>query len=126
MKFEEDHNIARYKITGYDATSIGINGKSIKNSLILSPIELILDWEPIDYEHLKAEHLDALYQLHEKTVEVILLGTGQKQSFPDKSVLKYLTQKKIGFEIMDTRAACRTFNILMSEDRTVVAGLFIK
>lgn len=123
MKFAEDHNSARYKITAYEANSIGINGNNVESSLILSPMDLILDWEPKEYEHLQAEHLGALYQLD---AEVILLGTGQKQVFPDKSVLKVLAQNRIGFEIMDTQAACRTFNILMAEGRTVVAGLFLK
>lgn len=123
MKFAEDHNSARYKITGYDTDSIGINGKNIESSLILSPMELVLDWEPKKYGHLQTKHLEALYQLN---AEVILLGTGQKQIFPDKSILKVLAQNRIGFEIMDTQAACRTFNILMAEGRTVVAGLFIK
>lgn len=123
MKFAEDHNTARYKITAYDSESIGINGKSFERSLILSPMDLILDWEPMEYTHLQAEHLDALYQLD---AEVILLGTGKNQIFPDRTVLKQLALNKIGFEIMDTQAACRTFNILMAEGRTVVAALFLK
>lgn len=126
MKFAEDHNQARYKITAYDANSIGINGKTIEDSLILSPMEILLDWQPKNYIDLEVKHLDDLYQLDAENAEVIILGTGQKQIFPDKSILQYLTQKKIGFEIMDTQAACRTFNIIMAEGRTVVAGLFIK
>ena len=125
MKFAEDHNKARYKITAYDANSIGVNGKAIEAPLILSPMEILLDWKPKTYADLVIEDLEALYQLQEGA-EVILIGTGQKQVFPDKSVLKYLTQQKIGFEIMDSQAACRTFNIIMAEGRTVVAGLFIE
>jgi len=126
MKFAEDHNEARYKITAYDTSNIGVNGNNIENSLILSPMEIVLDWQPKIYADLKVAHLDVLYQLHAEDAEVILLGTGQKQIFPDKSILRYLAQQKIGFEIMDTQAACRTFNIIMAEGRTVVAGLFIK
>jgi len=122
MKFAEDHNSARYKITAYDRDSIGINGRLHTQSLILSPMELITDWEPESYRDLRADHLDALYQLG---AEVILLGTGEKQIFPDKSVLKRLSQGNTGFEIMDTPAACRTFNIIMAEGRTVVAALFL-
>lgn len=124
MKFAEDHNKARYKITSYDANSIGVNGKTLEASLILSPMEVLLDWKPKAYTDLTVEHLDALYQL-EEDAEVILIGTGQTQIFPDKPILQYLAQKKIGFEVMDTQAACRTFNIIMAEGRTVVAGLFI-
>jgi len=123
MKFAEDHNTARYKITAYDTNSIGVNGSPVSGSLILSPMEMILDWKPKEYAQLQAEHLDAFYQLN---AEVILLGTGEKQTFPDKDVLRRLAQGNIGFEIMDTQAACRTFNIIMAEGRTVVAGLFLK
>jgi len=123
MKFAEDHNTARYKITAYDANSIGVNGSPITDSLILTPMEMVLDWEPKEYAQLQADHLDALYQLN---AEVILLGTGKKQIFPDQTVLRRLAQENIGFEIMDTQAACRTFNIIMAEGRTVVAGLFLK
>ena len=123
MKFAEDLNEARYKITAYDSNSIGINGNPVSDSLILTPNELILDWQPDEYAQLQPTHLDALYQLN---AEVIILGTGKKQIFPDKAVLKRLAQGNIGFEIMDTQAACRTFNIIMAEGRTVVAGLFLK
>lgn len=57
--------------------------------------------------------------------EVIILGTGLKQIFPEREILKHLVQNRIGYEIMDTQAACRTFNIIMAEGRNVVAGMFI-
>jgi uncharacterized protein len=122
MKFAEDHNAARYKITSYDSNSIGINGTPVSGSLILTPMELIKDWKPASFKELQAHHLDPFYTLD---AEVILLGTGEKQIFPDTGVLRRLAQENIGFEIMDTQAACRTFNIIMAEGRTVVAGLFL-
>ena len=122
MKFAEDHNTSRYKITGYDNTSIGINGIAHNQSLVLSPMELIIDWSPQSYSQLEAEHLDPFYDLN---AEIILLGTGQIQLFPQSDILRRFAKEQIGFEIMDTQAACRTFNILMAEGRNVVAGLFI-
>ena len=123
MKFAEDHNSANYKISAYDLDSIGINGLLHSHSLVLSPMELIKDWTPSKYSDLSPDHLDEIYAMKP---EIILLGTGQKQIFPPSEILRRLAQEKIGFEIMDTQAACRTFNILMAEDRTVVAGLFLK
>lgn len=122
MKFEEDHNEANYKISGYDNSSIGINGIAYHQSLILSPLKLISDCDPSDYSLLEVAHLDQFYKLDP---EVILLGSGDIQIFPPPEILKRLAQEKVGFEIMDTQAACRTFNILMAEGRNVVAGLFI-
>ena len=122
MKFAEDHNSANYKISGYDHESIGINGLAHTHSLVLSPMELLSTWEPVKYDNLLAEHLDAIYAMKP---EIIILGTGQKQRFPPPEILRRLGKEQIGYEIMDTQAACRTFNILMAEDRTVVAAMFL-
>jgi len=122
MKFAEDHNNSIYKITGYDSEGIAINGLMHKHSFILSPMELVNDWQPQDLASLKVEHFAEFYKMNP---EVIILGTGAKQIFPDREILKYLVQNRIGYEIMDTQAACRTFNIIMAEGRTVVAGMFI-
>ena len=123
MKFAEDHNDSNYQITGYDSDGVEINGLMHKQSFILSPMQLINDWQPQSLSALTVEHLEAFYEMKP---EVIILGTGAKQIFPGREILKYLVQKRIGYEIMDTQAACRTFNVIMGEGRTVVAGMFIK
>ena len=123
MKFAEDNNSSNYKITGYESEGVEINGLMHKQSFILSPMELVNDWQPQELSALAVEHLDAFYTMKP---EVIILGTGASQIFPERDILKYLVQNRIGYEIMDTQAACRTFNIIMAEGRTVVAGMFIK
>lgn len=123
MKFAEDHNTANYKISGYEHDTIAINGLPHSQSLVLSPMKLLSDWMPAKYSELNADHLDAIYAMKP---EIIILGTGLKQIFPPSEILRRLAKEQIGYEIMDTQAACRTFNILMAEDRTVVAGLFLK
>lgn len=123
MKFAEDHNDSNYQITGYDLEGVEINDVMHKQSFILSPLEIINDWQPQDLSAMRVEHLEEFYPLKP---EVIILGTGAKQIFPGREILKYLVQKRIGYEIMDTQAACRTFNVIMGEGRTVVAGMFIK
>ena len=122
MKFAEDHNEARFKITGYEAGGVGINGKIFNQSLILSPMEFIQEWEPKEYSALKESHLEQIYSLKP---DVILLGTGMTQIFPKNEIMRKLVKENIGFEVMTTQAVCRTFNILMSEGRNVVAGIFI-
>ena len=123
MKFAEDHNSANYKISAYDHDSIGINGLPHKQSLVLSPMEVLDGWTPSQYSDLEADHLDAIYAMKP---EIIILGTGLKQVFPAAEILRRFAKEQIGYEIMDTQAACRTFNILMAEGRNVVAGLFLK
>ena len=122
MKFAEDHNSANFKITAYDHDQIGINGLAHTNSLVLSPLELSEEWGPANFSEFAVQHLDEIYAMKP---EIILLGTGQKQQFPAAEILRRLAKEQVGFEIMDTQAACRTFNILMAEDRTVVAALFL-
>jgi len=121
MKFAEDHNDANYKITGYGEEGIRINDRLFQQSLIVSPSTFIAEWKPSEIMQLTAEDLEPIYELN---AEIILLGTGDKQRFPNTDVLKQLAKMQIGFEIMDTQAACRTFNIIMAEGRNVVAGLF--
>lgn len=123
MKFAEDLNDAQYKITGYNDQGIFINGRLFQSSVILSPFNIVDAWEPELYSQLEAKHISSLYDLKP---EVIILGTGKKQAFPSREVLHALTKMKVGFEIMDTQAACRTFNIIMAEGRNVVAGFFIE
>ncbi|MEE9325918.1 MAG: Mth938-like domain-containing protein [Cocleimonas sp.] len=123
MKFAEENDNSSYTITAYDSDYIAINGKNFHQSLVLSPQKFIPDWTPQSYSLLEDSHLNEFYELN---AEIILLGTGEKQIFPNKEILRRLAKEQIGFEIMDTHAACRTFNILMAEGRNVVAGLFLK
>ncbi len=71
-------------------------------------------------EALLSEHLETLIELQP---EIVLLGTGQKLQFPESKILAKLHNQQLGVEIMDTAAACRTYNILMMEGRFVVAGM---
>jgi len=94
--------------------------ETLTSSIIISPKHLIRDWPPVNIETLLEEHLETLIALQP---EVVLLGTGQKLQFPETKILAELHNRQLGVEIMDTAAACRTYNILMMEGRFVVAGL---
>lgn len=136
MQVNLDSDIHSYGIRAYHAGAIAISlprtaaGKddisgpvgmeTIEGSFILSPRHLIRDWAPATVEDLLSEHLEALLALQP---ELILLGTGPRLQFPDSGLLATIHQQQIGVEVMDTAAACRTYNILMTEGRFVVAGL---
>jgi uncharacterized protein len=100
------------------AQPVGV--ETLKGSIVISPRHLIRDWPPMSIESLLAEHLGILTELQP---EVVLLGTGRTLQFPETDVLAQLHNQQIGVEVMDTAAACRTYNILMMEGRFVVAGL---
>lgn len=94
--------------------------ETIHGSFIVSPRHLLRDWPPTNIDNLLAQHIEAIIELQP---ELVLLGTGQQLIFPDQQVLADLHRQRIGVEIMDTAAACRTYNILMTEGRFVVAGM---
>lgn len=94
----------------------------LHHSLIITPTRLIRDWGPRHVDSLQHEHFILLAELRP---EVVLLGTGASWQQPNPDLLAPLYKANIGIEIMDTGAACRTFNVLMSDDRQVAAAIII-
>jgi len=94
---------------------------SLTNSVIITPDCLIQDWLN-DPQNLSKEDMSRII---ETKPEVILLGTGSTLIFPDNAILQQCYQEKIGIEVMNTAAACRTYNVLASEYRKVAAALLV-
>ena len=90
------------------------------NSLVLSAASLLADWPVESLQDLGEEHLSPIF---ETGPEVVILGTGAQQAFPPPQLVMKFYEKGIGFEAMTTQAACRTFNVLVSEGRDVTAAL---
>jgi len=122
VKFERDDAQGRNTFTGYGEGHVVVNGKRHAASLVVSGDRLITDWPAASIESLTADHLAAIVEL---APEIVLLGTGAKFIFPDQSLLAPLYKAGIGVEVMDTPAACRTYNILLGEGRNVVAALIL-
>ena len=122
MKFSEDKGDAHYRITGYGDGWVGVNQDQIRSSFIIMPDQLCTDWQPQTMQELSVAHLQPLFAMN---AQIILLGTGTTQVFPVSEVWFALVQNGIGFEIMSTDAACRTYNLLSAEDRRVAAAFFI-
>lgn len=98
-----------------------VNGARYSASLIVLP-ERVLAWSAASFAALRASDFDVLVA---QAPEIVLLGTGARQRFPDPRVTRALLAARIGLEVMDLAAACRTFNILAAEDRRVAAALLI-
>ena len=92
-------------------------------SVIVTASAIVEDWPPRSLEELTAAHLQQALDLEP---EILLLGTGQRQRFPSRALLASLYEARIGHEVMDTRAACRTYNVLVGEGRSVAAALIIE
>jgi uncharacterized protein len=123
MQLIQNRNKHDYAIQSYTPGEIRINDVSYTHNLILSANDIISDWPPQTIQTLEKQHLDAIIALNP---EVVLLGTGEQQHFLNPALLADLMARHIGFEVMNTTAACHTFNLLASEGRRVVAGLILQ
>lgn len=122
MKLNIDSNSAKYVINAYETGRITVNNQVYSQSLIVTSDQLINQWEPARVEQIDATHIRYLVGLNP---EIILLGTGKTLQFPHPELISIAMQQGIGFEVMDTGSACRTFNILLAEDRNIAAALIM-
>ncbi len=122
MKLHLTQAVGQNLFTAYGEGYVQINQQRFESSVIVMPNQLISDWEPRTLEELTAEHFAHLATLQP---EIVLLGTGDILRFPHPRVSNPLAQARIGFEVMDTFAAARTYNILMGEGRQVAAALLL-
>jgi uncharacterized protein len=122
VKFERDARDGRNTFTGYGPGYVEVNGKRHFSSLVVSGERLIVDWPAVSVDALGADHHAAIVEL---APEIAIIGSGSTFRFPDPARLAPLHQARIGVEVMDTAAACRTYNILLGEGRNVVAALIV-
>lgn len=144
MQFDLEINPESYSIRSYSAESIKVkmpryrssasqesdrdlqapatDHESFNRTLVVTPHQLIRDWPPQSMNEIDSSHFQMLLELEP---EIVLLGSGPKLQWPDPELVQPLVDHGIGFEVMDTGAACRTYNILMSEQRRVVAALLM-
>jgi uncharacterized protein len=122
MKLSLDVPARTHVIRAYAPGELRVGEAVCRSNVILTATRLIEGWRPGAIDDLQAADLDPVLALQP---EVILIGTGARQQFPDRAVLAALYAARIGFEVMDTRAACRTFNVLVAEGREVAAALII-
>lgn len=121
MKIHLESGAGQNLIRAYAPGSITVNDKTYSRSLIVTP-QTVTDWPPSGFADLLATHFEMLAELRP---EVVILGTGMKGHFPHPGLTRALVEANIGLEVMDTGAACRTYNILMSDGRRVLAALLM-
>lgn len=123
MQFTQLASENRNLITAYGDGYVTVNGVRHEQSLIVRPNTLQTDWPVPAIQQLKFEDLGALA---DSPMEILLLGTGVQQCFPEKALWRRLRKTFQGLEIMHTEAACRTYNLIASEGRDVVAALILE
>ena len=122
MKFTLEASSRTNLVRGYSPQEIRIGNQRLTASCIVTADTLITQWEPASFADLKQEHLQAVLELKP---ELVLLGTGPTQKFPPAALRAVFAANGMGLEVMDLGAACRTFNILVQEERRVAAALFL-
>lgn len=122
MRFTLDIDATKYIIRSYGPGWVKINDQEIRGSLIVTPEWLVTDWPPQAFAELEEIHFEAVARLEP---EIVLLGTGNRQRFPSPRLTRALLARGVGVEVMDTAAACRTYNIIMLEGRRVAAALLL-
>src|SRR5262245_42162708 len=109
-------------IRSYGQDEVRIGEHIVRTSLIVTATALNTTWPPQGLEELRAEHLEAIFSLQP---QLVVLGTGTTQRFPGAEIRSAFLQRRVGLEVMDLGAACRTFNLLVQDGRKVAAALFL-
>lgn len=121
MKFELDHGAVGRIIRSYEPGAFVVGEQRVEGPVVLKEDVLRQDLLPDGIHLLTAAHLDAVCALQP---DVLLIGTGKRQIFPSSQLLGTVLARGIGCEVMDTAAACRCYNVLLSESRSVAVILF--
>jgi uncharacterized protein len=123
MKFTLDRPAAAHVVRSYAPGLIRIGDRDLATSVIVTASTLIEPWRPRRMADLAAVDLEPVLALRP---EVLLIGSGERQVFPAPDLLAALYAARLGFEIMATGAACRTYNVLVAEGREVAAALLVE
>ncbi len=122
MKLHLDHLGETKLFTAHGPDHVRVNGERFDHSIVVLAEEVRCDWVVASFDALNEAHFNYFLALKP---DVLLLGTGATQRFPHPRLYRALTDAGIGVECMDTPAACRTYNILVAEDRRVIAAILI-
>ena len=120
MKLHSTNTQQYQTVTSYEDNAVEINLLPFSKSLIVLPEIAPAAWPVTSFDALTIEHFE---QINAISPDVVILGTGKRQRFVHPRLTAPLTTRRIGVECMDNQAACRTYNILMTEGRKVALAL---
>lgn len=123
MKMALDSAAGKYLVKAYEPGKLTLsNGQSFSSSTIVLDNKILTDWAVPNIAEINAKQLRPIC---ENPPEILILGTGEKQIFPPPKTFIDLIDLRIGFEVMDNAAACRTFNIVVSEGRKSALAIYL-
>ncbi len=121
MELQQDKGLGPF-IESYEPGKLRVDQRVYYNSVLVQAEKQVHNWQPIDLNHLQAQDCQDIIALNPG---LVLLGTGKTLTFPAVVLLAPLYNVNLAVEIMDTAAACRTYNVLMAEGRDVLAALLL-
>jgi uncharacterized protein len=121
MKFTQQRQDGANLIRRYGADFIVVGNEEIRSSCIVT-VNALSPWTPRSVDELTVDSLAPLFAL---TPEVVVLATGAIQRFPRARLRAEFATRRIGLEVMEIGAACRTYNVLISEERKVLAAMLL-
>jgi uncharacterized protein len=122
MRFTQDSASSINVIRGYGSGELRVNEETYRGTIVLTPSSIVAQPDVKTMEDLAQVDVARIVALQP---ELVLLGTGLRQAFPPPAFGAQFLRAGIGFEVMDTGAACRTFNVLVIEHRQVAALLLL-
>jgi uncharacterized protein len=123
MKFQPDAPLGVNLISRREPARLWVGAEAFEHSLLVPWQGAVLPWDAMHVDDLTAAHFDRIAALEP---ELVIFGSGLQLRFVHPLLLRGLIERRIGVETMDTAAACRTYNVLVSERRTVVAALLLE
>ena len=122
MKLRLTQDTSLQLFSGYGAGFVAVNNVRYEKCVVVSP-QAVIEWGVSDFEALTAANFDFIESMKP---EIVILGTGAVQRFPRPELTRALAAGGVGVEVMDSRAACRTYNILATEGRKVLAAVLVE
>lgn len=122
MKLQLTPNAGLQLFSGYGAGYVAINNVRYEKCVVVTP-QAVTEWTVTGFDQLTGADFGFIAELKP---EIVIFGTGATQRFPQPELARALAAAGAGVEVMDSRAACRTYNILASESRKVVAAILVE
>jgi uncharacterized protein len=122
LKLHLNTSISQKIFTAHGEGYVAVSRERFEHSIVVTPEQVLDDWQPQDFDALDETHFAYFLALKP---EILIFGTGAQQRFAHPQLYQALVAAGIGVEFMNTAAACRTYNVLMAEDRKVVAAILL-
>jgi uncharacterized protein len=123
VKFQPDTPTGLNTISRHEPGRLWVGATAVSHSVLVPWEGALMPWDVTSFELLTSSHFEQIIALQP---ELVIFGSGGRLRFPAPALLRALHERRIGVETMDTAAACRTYNVLVSEYRSVVAALLME